>query len=269
MNEQQYTMGYDEEFQILLRRRSAASNASHLLPLLRPGMRLLDVGCGPGTISMGLAEAVSPGKICGIDMEESQIAMASAAAVAGGHTNAEFEVGDALDLPYGDGEFDVVHSHAVMMHVPDPARVALEMLRVLKPGGIVACRDLILSSCFTEPRLGDLENVWQVFGNLLAANGASPEMGKEIKGLLHDTGFVNLDVTASFECFSAREDVDFFHGFASGWFFSEQTADAAEKLGLADAEKMDHWRGLFDQWHQHPAAFSTIAWGEAIGRKPG
>ena len=75
-----YTMGYSEEFQQLLRRRSADTHAAYLLPHLRPGMRLLDFGCGPGFISVGLARAVEPGELHGVDVEESQIDMARSAA---------------------------------------------------------------------------------------------------------------------------------------------------------------------------------------------
>ena len=85
-----YTMGYSEEFLQLLHRRSAQTHAAYLLPHLKPGLRVLDFGCGPGTISVGLAKAVEPGEIHGIDMEESQIGLARAAAQAGGHANATF-----------------------------------------------------------------------------------------------------------------------------------------------------------------------------------
>ena len=91
----EYTLGYGKEMKRALDRRSAEINAFHLLPHLKPGMRVLDFGCGSGTISVGLARAVEPGEFHGIDTEESQIEMARAAAKAGGHENAKFHVGDA------------------------------------------------------------------------------------------------------------------------------------------------------------------------------
>ena len=84
-----YTMGYGPEFHKMLARRNAAVHAEHLRPHLRPDLRLLDVGCGPGAISVGLAEVVAPGEMHGIDMEESQIEMARAAALASGEMNEE------------------------------------------------------------------------------------------------------------------------------------------------------------------------------------
>ena len=104
-----YTMGYSEEFQQLLNRRSAETHAKHLLPYLKPGLRVLDIGCGPGTITVGLAKAVNPGEVHGIDMEESQIGLARSAAEAGGHANATFHVGSVTDLPFEDNSFDVAH----------------------------------------------------------------------------------------------------------------------------------------------------------------
>ena len=71
-----YSMGYSDEFRQLLDRRKAETHASHLLPHLKSEMRILDFGCGHGTISLGLAEAVAPGELHGIDMEESQIEIA-------------------------------------------------------------------------------------------------------------------------------------------------------------------------------------------------
>ncbi|MDE0210999.1 MAG: methyltransferase domain-containing protein [Boseongicola sp.] len=267
--EQSYTMGYSEEFQMLLRRRSAANCAGHLIPKLGSGMHLLDVGCGPGTISMGLADVVAPGKLTGVDIEESQIEIARSAASAGGHKNAEFQVADAVKLPFESNSFDVVHAHAATMHVPDASAAVAEMMRVLKPGGIISSRDIILSSCFSEPEHGDFDNAWHVFGKLLSANGGHPEMGKEIKGVLLATGFCDVSASASFECFAAKEDVDFFHAFASGWFFAEQTMAAAKKLGLASADDFARWRELLDQWQADPAAFAAIAWGEVLAVKPG
>ena len=133
-----YTMGYSEDFLQLLDRRSAETHATYLLPHLKPGLRVLDFGCGPGTITVGLARTVEPGEVHGIDMEESQIGMARSAAEAGGHSNANFHVGDITALPFEDNSFDVAHCHAVLMHVPDTAAVLSEVKRVLKPGGIIA-----------------------------------------------------------------------------------------------------------------------------------
>ncbi len=263
-----YTMGYSDEFLKLLDRRNAETNAAHLLAHLKPGMRLLDLGCGPGTISMGLAKAVDPGEMHGVDMEESQIEIAQAAATAGGHDNAVFRAGDVTRLPFEDNTFDAAHCHALLMHVPDTDAVLAEVKRVLKSGGLLSAREMIGSSSFSEPQFDALADAWVTFSKLLEANGSHPEMGKELPRRFLQAGFSVIHGSASFEYYGTPEDVAFYHTFSVAWFFSPKTVEAAIKHGLATREQFENWRRLLDQWKNSPGAVSAIAWGAAIGQKP-
>ena len=94
-----YTMGFSDEMLESLRRFTAETQAKYLLPYLRPGLRILDFGCGPGTISVGLAKAVDPGELHGVDMEASQIDLARVIAQQRRQENAIFHVGDGRDSP--------------------------------------------------------------------------------------------------------------------------------------------------------------------------
>ena len=263
-----YTMGYSEEFQQLLNLRSAETHAKHLLPHLKPGLRVLDFGCGPGHISVGLAKAVEPGEFHGIDMEASQIDMARAAAEAGGHANATFHVGDAANLPFEDGYFDAAYCHTVLTHIPDTQSALAEVKRVLKPGGIIASRELIVGSCFLEPSSTDFEDAWATFTGLLAANGGHPQMGKELKRVLLEAGFTNIEATASFDSFGSAQGVAFLHRFISDWFFAPEIVAAVTGLGIATQQRFDEWRDVLDVWKDEAGAFGTLAFGECIGRKP-
>ncbi len=264
-----YTMGYSEEFRRVLERRSAQTHASDLLPLLRQGMRVLDFGCGTGSISVGLAKAVEPGELHGIDLEESQIEIARAAAKAGGHDNASFQAGDAASLPFEDEWFDAAHCNAVLMHVPGAEAVLAEVNRVLKPGGILSVRELNTPSSFFEPDCGGIDGAWKVFAQLLAANGGHPGMGREITGLLRRTGWSDVEANGSFELFRSEEDRAFFHRFVGEWFFSEDTVRAATGHGLVAEAELDGWRKGLDEWKDRPGALAAFAWGGAIARKPG
>lgn len=259
-----YTMGYSDDFQKLLRRRNAQTSAAHLLPHLEPGMRVLDFGCGPGTISVGLAKAVEPGELFGVDMEASQIEVAQAAAEAGGHRNAVFQTADVVDLPFENDSFDVAHCHAVLMHAPDTVAVLAEVRRVLKPGGIISSREMFVDSSFLEPSMRD---GWETFAKLIEANGGHPQIGRELKRLFLEAGFRDIRASVSFEPFCTDEDINFLHGFITAWFFSPGTVEAATKYGLASQEQFDEWREMLDQWSESPGALAAFAWGEAIGRK--
>ena len=263
-----YTMGYANEFQKLLSRRNAAANARRLLPRLEPGMRVLDFGCGPGTISMGLAKAVEPGQLHGIDIEGSQIAMARAAATAGGHENALFRIGDVTALPFEDDFFDVAHSHDVLLHVPNTRAALAEVKRVLKRGGTISSREMIGEAIFFAPTTSGLDDAMATFLKLLRANGAHPDMGKDLKRVFLEAGFVDIEASASFDVYATTDDTFFFHSFAGGWFFSPDTVNTLTKHGLANREQFDDWRHKLDQWRDTPGAIAGIAHGEAIARKP-
>ena len=241
-----YTMGYDEDFCQMLNWRSAETHAKHLLPHLEPGLSLLDFGCGPGTLSVGLARAVEPGEFHGIDIERSQVGLARSAAAAGGHTNASFQVGDVTDLPFDDNTFDVAHCHTVLNHVPDTLGALGGVKRVLKPSGIISCRELVAESCFSEPAY-NLGEAWAVFAKLVAANGGHPQMGKALKSRLVKAGFADIRATASFDTFSSPEGIAFLHGVVTEWFFSPKVITAATTYGLATHQQFDGWRLAQDQ----------------------
>src|SRR5215471_19140310 len=94
-----------------LERRTAATSAAFFLPHLRAGMRLLDCGCGPGSITVGLAAEVSPGETIGLDLQEAQLDRARQVAADQSLSNVRFEIGSVYDLPFADASFDVAFAH--------------------------------------------------------------------------------------------------------------------------------------------------------------
>jgi len=130
-----YTQRGNTAFEAEMATRTASRAAAFFLPYLRPGMQLLDVGCGPGAITLGLAQTVAPGEVVGVDIQASQVDRARALAAERRITNARFEVADINRLPFPDGSFDAVFAHTVLMHLREPVRALEEMRRVLRPGG--------------------------------------------------------------------------------------------------------------------------------------
>src|SRR5215475_10051200 len=152
-----YTHGHHESVLRSHRWRTAENSAGYLLPRLRPGMSLLDVGCGPGTITVDLARRLAPGRVTAVEVKLDALALAKAHAAEVHQDNVEFIVADvhALDLP--DDSFDVVHAHQVLQHVADPVRALTEMRRVCRPGGVVAARDGDYGGFVWFPRLPELD----------------------------------------------------------------------------------------------------------------
>jgi len=263
-----YTMGYDEAFMEFIRARVAATHAGYLLPHLKPEMRMLDIGCGPGTISVGLAEAVAPGELVGIDMAESQIEIATAAAERNGLSNARFQVADALNLPFPNDHFDAVHTHAVLMHIPDTKAVIAEIMRVLKPGGVLGSREYIADASFGVPDIGKGKEAWDMYRDLVAANGGHPQMGRELRTRFSEAGLVGVESTGAFESFGDETSVAAFTGFIVNYMCGPAIADQVISHGIATQKQFDEWREDAVRWQNEPGAFAAIAWGEAIGWKP-
>ena len=264
-----YTIiGYSEEMLQSLMRRNAETNAGYLLPLLRPGMRALDLGCGPGNISIGLAQAVDPGLLYGIDREESQVDLARALAAALKRENALFQVGEAAGLSFEDGFFDVVHCHDVLMHIPDTQAVLAEVKRVLKPGGIIGCREMISRSSFTYPDYGVIGKAWDMFEDMIATDGGHPQMGKDLKTQLALAGFSEARIMASFDVYSTPEEVEFIYGVANEWFLSGEMTETALQYGASTVELAEAIRVAYQRWKDDPGAVCALAFGVAVAYKP-
>ena len=263
-----YTIGFDEAIVRFLRRYTAERHAKHLLPHLKPGLRVLDFGCGPGSVSVGLAKAIEPGELHGIDMEQSQIDLARSIAEAGGHHNAIFQVADVIDLPFEDDSFDVVHGHAVLVHVPDTQAALAEVKRVLKPGGIISCREAVFDSSFFAPDFEILDRAWDTFSLLVTADDGHPNLGRDLKRHILEAGFENISMGASFGLYNTPEEVAFFYGVVEGWFLTPEVIEAATAYGVATQRQFDSLRRAFTRWIGHPAAIGAIAHVESIAYKP-
>src|SRR3954452_6480441 len=136
-----YTHGHHESVLRSHVWRTAENSAAYLLPHLRSGMRLLDVGCGPGTITADLAAIVAPGDVVAIDNAPGALDAARATMAERKAGNVTVQQADVYGLPFADDEFDAVHAHQVLQHLTDPVAALAEMRRGRRPGRIVAARD--------------------------------------------------------------------------------------------------------------------------------
>jgi ubiquinone/menaquinone biosynthesis C-methylase UbiE len=191
-----YTHGHHESVLRSHTWRTAENSAAHLLPRLRSGQSLLDVGCGPGTITVDLARRVAPGRVVGIDRSAEVIAQARAQAEREG-VPVELAVGDVYALDFADASFDIVHAHQVLQHLTDPVAALRAMRRVTRPGGTVAARDSDYS-CFAWAPLDPLLERWQELYRAVARhNRAEPDAGRFLKAWARAAGFSEVVATSS------------------------------------------------------------------------
>ncbi len=262
---ERYTLGYSEHVHQWMSQRRAATHAPFFLPHLRPGMSLLDCGCGPGSITVDFAEIVAPGEVVGIDIEPLQIERAQAVARAHGVTNARFVVADVYALPFADATFDAVFAHAMLYHLRDPLRVLREFRRVLKPEGLVGIRDTDYSMWCMEPDTPALDEARRLSLLVAEHDGASPTHARHQRHLLLKAGFAYAEATAS--CVS-KGTLEQTRGSARAMLSRLRSPSFQQTVlqqAWATSEQLDSLCVEVQAWGERPDAFECLVWRAAIG----
>jgi SAM-dependent methyltransferase len=249
--------------------RTAEKQAAFVLPHLRPGMDLLDVGCGPGTITLGLAQTVAPGHVTGIDHDPVHVEAARALVAERGVTNVTFVTGDALSLPFEDGTFDVAFENDLLTHLPQNAvQAAGEVYRVLKPRGLFAARDVdaeaVVWGNLSDPirQLDRLMMAWQ------QSRGSDITLGRRLPDILRDAGFTATLKSVSADTKGDPEAVRS-HARITAFLLDGPFGQDIVDQGWADRPTVERLKETIRAWGEHPDAFFANVHVEVIGWKPG
>jgi ubiquinone/menaquinone biosynthesis C-methylase UbiE len=257
-----YTHGHHESVLRSHRWRTAANSAGYLVDHLGPGQSLLDVGCGPGTITCDLARLVAPGRVIGVDTSEEVLAEARAVARQAGLSTVDFQVGTVFGLPFGDDTFDVVHAHQVLQHVGDPVAALVEMRRVCRPGGIVAARDGDYPGFRHYPDDPELDRAIAAYGELTRANGANWDAGRRLLAWAHAAGCTTVVPSASTWCFATPEDRDWWGGLWADRFTRSALADQLLARAIATPGDLSSFAAAWRRWTASPDGWFVAVHGE-------
>lgn len=262
-----YTHGHHESVLRSHTWRTAANSAAYLLPVLEPGMSLLDVGCGPGTITLDLAERVAPGRVVGIDTGDDVIAQAEARRRAVGAANVSFSTGDAYALDFADESFDVVHAHQVLQHLTDPVAALRELRRVLRPDGVLAVRDSDYGAFAWAPGDPLLDRWLELYHQVTRRNGAEPDAGRYLLGWVQEAGCTDWHATSSTWTFADPETRAWWGGLWADRVRLSAFAEQAVEYGLAEAGELDAIAGAWGRWAAAPDGFFAVLHGEVLARR--
>jgi SAM-dependent methyltransferase len=245
---QRYLHGHHEAVLRSHRQRTAANSAAYLLPRLRHDARLLDVGCGPGTITVDLAAHVRDGTVVGLDAEPAIVAEAEASLGARGQPNVTFEVGDVYHLAFDDDRFDVVHAHQVLQHLAEPTAALREMRRVCRPGGLVACRDADYGAMFWYPSSGTMTE-WQVLYREVARSaGGEPDAGRHLVAWARAADFSLVEASASMWCFTTSEERVWWGELWAERLTRSRFAEQATLQRLAEVADLERLAAGWREW---------------------
>lgn len=263
MNPEQYTPGYSHNATQFMAQRHADAHAGFFMPYLKPGMSVLDCGCGPGSITLDLATQLTEGYIIGIDINESQIETAQNQ---GSHLkNIHFQIANVYDLPFDHGQFDAVFSHALMEHLSDPIAALQEIKRVLKPQGILGVCSPDWRGFIISPLTPALEAAIHFYQKIQIENGGNPYIGAHLATLMLKAGFHQVSADARYECYPDRELIGEY--LAQRLECAPQLDKAIEK-NLIGAQTLQEMIQALRTWQHKPEGLFAQTWISAVGYVP-
>ncbi|KAE8447220.1 hypothetical protein EG329_011051 [Mollisiaceae sp. DMI_Dod_QoI] len=228
--------------------RTAENSAAYLLPKLQslkdsnPHLTLLDVGAGSGYLAIARTAGVK---------------------------NIEFQQADAYKLPFADGTFDVTHCHQVLCHLRAPWDVLREMLRVTKPGGIVAAREGDLETECVWPELPGLLRFHKLVVQIMKAPGGSSNGGRQLLSWALKAGARRDQITATYGnwCYSAPADKQVWAQAMVERVRGGKIRNAALAAGWVTEEDLEEMAKAWEEWEETDEASLGMMHGEILIQK--
>lgn len=264
--EKRYTHGHHESVLKSHVWRTIENSAAYLAPMLEEGIDLLDVGCGPGTISVDFARRLDPGTVTGLDSAPDVIEKAKDLAESEGMTNIGFVVGDAYDTGFPDGSFDIVHTHQTLHHLGDPVAALREMRRVVKSGGVVGAREVDYAGTVIHPLTPGLAAWAALYQRVHRASGGEPNAGRRLKAWASEAGFAEVTSSASVWCFSSDEDRQWWGSMWEARVLESAFATEALANGFATQAELQQISKAWRTWADDPDGWLAMLHGEVLCR---
>ncbi|MGW6733865.1 class I SAM-dependent methyltransferase [Streptomyces sp. NPDC055013] len=262
-----YTHGHHESVLRSHTWRTAANSAAYLLGSLKPHMSVLDVGCGPGTITADLAALVPDGHVTGVDRAPEILEQARAAAAGRGLANVGFTVADVHALDFPDDTFCVVHAHQVLQHVGDPVAALREMKRVTRPGGLIAVRDSDYAAMAWYPASQGMDAWLDLYRRVARANGGEPDAGRRLRSWALRAGLTDITATSSTWTFATPDERAWWSGLWADRTLASAYAGRATEGGHASAEQLRAVSEAWREWGRHDDGWFSVPHGEILCRK--
>lgn len=258
-----YLHGHQEAVLRSHRSRTAENSAAYLLPVLRPGDRVLDLGSGPGTITCDLAGLVA--EVVAVEQTEAALDLTRQEAARRGVTNLGFQAADAHRLPFPDDSFDVAHAHQVLQHLPDPVTALRELARVVRPGGYVAARDSDYSGFFWHPRVPALDEWLALYLDLARRAGGEPDAGRWFPTWASAAGLTDVRITSSTWCYTTSAERIWWGELWADRAIASEFAQRAIGAGVT-TERLDELSNGWREWAKAETGLFLIPHVELLAR---
>lgn len=259
-----YTHGHHESVLRSHSVRDIGNSAAYLRPHLTPQTRLLDVGAGPGSITVDFARVVQ--HVTATEIDEAALSLSRSLAAERGLANVDFSVEDVHALSFADDSFDVVHAHQVLQHVADPVQALREMRRVAQPGGLVAARDADYAGFLWFPMLPALDHWLDLYRRAARANGGEPDAGRRLLSWARAAGFTEVTATASTWCYATPEERAWWGGMWADRILESALARQLVDQGMATADDLRDISEAWRRWADDGDGWYLVPHGEILAR---
>lgn len=259
-----YTHGHHETVLRSHNVRDIANSAEYLRPYLGASTRLLDVGAGPGSITVDFAGIVA--HVTATEIDENALSLSERLAADRGLTNLSFSVEDVHALSFPDESFDVVHAHQVLQHVGDPVQALREMRRVTVPGGVVAARDADYAGFVWFPVLPELDRWLALYRAAARANGGEPDAGRRLLAWARAAGFTDISATASTWCYASPEERAWWGGMWADRILESALARQLVDSDMATPADLQEISDAWKRWADDGDGWYLVPHGEIVAR---
>lgn len=260
---QRYTHGHAGSVLASHEDRTVANSLAYGAHLLTPGIDVLDLGCGSGTITIDIASRVAPGRVVGLDQDAGVLDRAAGFSREAGLANVTFRNGDAYRLDLADDSVDLAHAHQVLQHLADPVAALRELARVTRPGGTVAVRDADYSAFTWYPASPGLNRWRELYLTMTRRNGGEPDAGRRLLAWAHAAGLRQLTVTSSTWTYSGTTATHWANLWADR-IAHTALADQLQAAGLATAADLAEVSDAWLAWARDPDAWLMVPHGELL-----
>jgi SAM-dependent methyltransferase len=179
-----------------------------------------------------------------------------------------FRTGNAYALDLPDDSVDIAHAHQVLQHVGDPVAVLAEMARVVRPGGVIAARDVDYGGAIWYPEPAGMDDWLRVYRTVHRAGGGEPNAGRRLRAWAHAAGLVDVTSSASVWGFSAPEERAWWGGLWADRAVQSDFAKQAVEGGYADQADLERMAAAWREWADHPDGWFSFPHGEILARVP-
>lgn len=246
-----YTHGHHESVLRSHSVRDIANSAAYLRPHLTAETRLLDVGAGPGSITVDFAGVVA--HVTATEIDDAALSLSRDLAAAQGVANIAFSIED-------------VHAHQVLQHVADPVQALREMRRVAKPGGLVAARDADYAGFLWFPVLPELDRWLALYRAAARVNGGEPDAGRRLLSWARAAGFEDVTATASTWCYATPSERAWWGGMWADRILESALARQLVDQGMATRADLQEISDAWKRWADDGDGWFLVPHGEVLAR---